>query len=159
MTLKLGHINNRTIEYLDIKNDLSNLTSTVLNNWVLFAIGNKEQLPILYKFAKICVDKNVLHVCSAGELASEIDSEFDRVIVNRITDIGEKPTDNDAFEDTAMTTFHSDFDDGFWYATFVAVHSTITVEKVLVANLTQHDYSSKIIDLIEKIKSGWLPKD
>lgn len=159
MTLKLGHINNRAIEYLDINDDMSNLTSIVLNNWVLFAIADKEQMPILNKFAEICLDSNVLYVCGAGELASEIDTEFDSAIVNRMIDIGEWPNNSDAFEDTAMTTFHSDFDEGFWFATFVAAHPTIIIERVLVANLTQHDYSNRIIELIEKINFGWLPPD
>jgi len=58
-----------------------------------------------------------------------------------------------------MTTWHHDFDEGFWFSVAAAYHEKELIDKVVVANLTAKNYEFRIKELLEKIRAGWLPPD
>lgn len=65
-------------------------------------------------------------------------------------------TQND-FDDSPMTIWNDDFDEGFWFSVTSACHEREIIDKVVVANITEESYEVRIKDLVAKIRSGWLP--
>jgi hypothetical protein len=154
MKPSLGIVNNRQIHYIT-KAQYSDLSASLPDsNWMLFAIADQQQIPFLDALAKTCLDKGVLYICGAGKSGSQVDDAFDIEIVNRKIE-----ANNDDYEDTPMTTWNNNFDEGFWFATTVAYNQLLPIETVVCINLTDHDYQDRISDLIHKINSGWLPED
>jgi hypothetical protein len=159
MLQNCGLINDRNVLYCDIQRSLTEIEEFPTENWLLFAIADKDQLGLLPLFAEKCLDKGVLYICGAGQASSEIDDAFDLVIVERkLASLNRDLTEED-FDDSPMTTWHSDFDEGFWFSVTAACHETEKIQHVIVANLTQQCYESRIKDLINQINSGWLPPD
>lgn len=150
---------NRRILYLDIRQDLQEFERAELGNWILFVIEDNIWNPILRKFAEMCLDKEVLYVCAAGKACSEIDDLFDFTMVDRLMDGGKLPSWYQSDDDVLMTSWHHNFEEGFWFAATVANYEDFPIETVLVVNLTSDDYLPIIQDLSEKIAGGWLPSD
>ena len=149
----IGKIKDRQILYLDPINNSGWETLLPENNWALFAIADDKQKSQLEHLAKVCLDKNVLYVCGAGEASSSVDDEFDMEIVTRKIEV------NDAnYDDTPITTWHEDFSEGFWFATTVTYNDTEIIDKVVCVDLTEQKYKEKILELIDNINAGWLPE-
>jgi len=159
MLLDRGSINNRQIFYCDIGNDFNEIESFPSKNWLLFVIADQDQLGRLYSFAEKCLDRGVLYICGAGEACSEIDDAFDFAIVDgKLASLNRDLTQDD-FRDSPMTTWHDDFDEGFWFSVTTAYHEEQLIDKVIVANLTEKNYEFRIKELVDKIHAGWLPSD
>lgn len=141
---------NRSILYLEIKQDLEELKGTHLKNWVLFVIEDNYHNPILDHFADLCIDKDVLCVCAAGKACSEIDDLFDLRMVIRELDGGKMPSWYQSKDDVLMTTWHHDFEEGFSFVTNAAYYENFTIDTVLVVNLTADDYLPVIKHLVSK---------
>ena len=150
----IGKINDREIFYIDTINNPGWETVLPESNWSLFAIADDKQISQLDHLAKICLDKNVLYICGAGKASSRIDDAFDIEIVDRKIE-----ANDDNYDNTPMTTWHNDFDEGFWFASTVAYHDIILINKLVCINLTDETYRERIVDLINKINNGWLPED
>jgi hypothetical protein len=159
MLINCGLLNDRNILYCDVGSDLAKTGEFPTANWLLFAIADKGQLELLYSFAEKCLDRGVLYICGAGEASSEIDDAFDFVVLDRKLASLKRDLTEDDFDDSPMTTWHNDFDEGFWFAATTAYHEKEAIGHVIVANLTQESYEFRIKDLIAKINSGWLPSD
>lgn len=140
-----------------MEGDLSRIQEFPSKNWMLFAIADKDQLAALYSFAEKCLDLGVLYICGAGEACSEIDDAFDMVEVDRKLASLKRDLKQEDFDDSPMTTWHHDFDEGFWFSVTTAYHERELINKVVVANLTDNNYELIIKDLIARINSGWLP--
>jgi hypothetical protein len=159
MLLNCGSINNREIFYSNIGDSFNEVESFPSKNWLLFAIAEKAQARNLYTFAEKCLDRGVLYVCGAGEACSDIDDAFDSVMVDRKLASLNRDLTQDDFQNSPMTTWHHDFDEGFWFSVKIANHETELINKVVVANLTTGNFQFRIKELIEKIQLGWLPSD
>lgn len=152
-------INNKHILYLDIQQDLEELEELNLNNWVLFVIEDNIENPILRQFADLCIGKNVLYVCAAGNACYEVDDLFDFTMVDRAQAGVNLPVWYQCDEDVLMTSWHNDLEEGFWFAVTLANYNDIQVGTVLVVNLTGDNYLPIIEDLMAKIINGWLPSN
>jgi hypothetical protein len=126
---------------------------------VLFVIEDNIHNPVLAQFADLCIDKYVLYVCAAGKACSEVDDLFDFKMVDREQAGGKLPSWYQSDDDVLMTSWHHDFDEGFWFALTTANYENLPIEKVVVENLTSDSYLPKIQRLTEKIAEGWLPPD
>ena len=62
-------------------------------------------------------------------------------------------------DDVLMTSWHHDFEEGFWFALTTANYENLPIETVVVANLTEDVYLPTIQRLTQKIAEGWLPPD
>jgi hypothetical protein len=149
----LGHVNNRQVLYFD-KEQCSHLkTFLPTSNWVLFAIADKEQVPLLDTLAKACLDMGVLYICGAGDAAVKITEAFDLELISRKIEASD-----DDYDDVPMTACHTDFDKGFWFAATRTFHETCPLDNLICINLTKRDYQGRISELISKIKCGWFPE-
>lgn len=155
----LGKINNRQILYLDIGNDLDEFSAAQLTNWVVFVICDDITNPLLTPFASNCIDKDVLYMYAAGKVCSEIDDLFDWEMVMRKLEGGKLPGWHKTDEDVLMTSWHHNFDEGFWFVATVTEYDDYLIDTVLVANFTGENYLPKIEQLTRQINEGWLPPD
>lgn len=150
-------INNRQVLY--INSDLTDLWNLQLKNWVLFLIEDNPDNAVLWPLANLCIEKDLLYMAAVGKAGSDVDDLFDMAMVMR-KEKGERlPAWYISEEDVLMTTWHSDFNEGFWFITNVANYENHTIDKVLVINLTKEDYLPKVAKLSADINDGWLPPD
>jgi len=112
MSAPLGKIRNRQIQYFGI-NDKNWLALLPDKNWLLFLIADDEQIPQFDDILKICLERNVLYVCSTGKAANKIEDIFDE-------EIGIKTINLRSDYEQPVTTSHKNFDEGFWFATNIA---------------------------------------
>jgi hypothetical protein len=159
MTAISETINNRKIFYLDIQQDLPELETLKLKNWILFVIEDNIKNPILRRFANLCIDKDVLYVCTAGKACSEVDDLFDFAMVDRVQGGGKLPSWYQTDDDVLMTSWHHDFEEGFWFATTTANYESLPIKTVLVVNLTGNNYLPIIQSLTKRITEGWFPSN
>lgn len=159
MTTISETIKDRKVVYLNIQQDLQEFETADFKNWVLFMIEDNIHNPILGQFADLCIDKDVLYVCAAGKACSEVDDMFDFKMVDRAQVGGKLPSWHRSDDDVLMTSWHRDFDEGFWFALTTANYENLLIQTVVVANLTGDNYLPTIQRLTEKISEGWLPPD
>lgn len=152
-------INDRKILYLQLKDNLEDLKSAALTNWIVFVIADDINLPILEKLADMCIDNDVLYMCATGKVCSQVDDLFDMNMVMRDIEGRPKPSWYKVDNDVLMTTWHYDFDEGFWFCSTQANYEGYKIDTVLVANLTEIDYLPKIQELTKLIAEGWHPPD
>ena len=157
MTDTIGTINNRQIRFADIHGDLDFDDLLPLQNWMLFVIEDNIENPVLVKFAEFCIDNDVQYMCAAGTACSKVDDLFDHLVVCRLIDGKRLPSVCRTDDDVLMTTWHHDFDKGFWFAAVVAEYEDFPFDTVLVANMTSGHYKGRIAELVTRINNGWLP--
>jgi hypothetical protein len=58
-----------------------------------------------------------------------------------------------------MTTWHTDFDEGFWFATSVANNDEQEITRVVCLNLTETNLEPTLAELIQRLNTGWIPPD
>ena len=144
---------------MDIQQELIQLKSVDLKNWVLFVIEDNIHNPILEQFADLCIDKDVLYVCAVGKACNEVDDLFDFKMVDKEQEGGKLPSWYQSDDDVLMTSWHHDFDEGFWFALTTANYENLPIETVVVANLTSDSYLPTIQRLTKEIAAGWLRPD
>jgi hypothetical protein len=159
----IGQLNQRQILYINVRGDLSWFDKLPTSNWLAFTIADTSDKYLLNDTTKKCLDNNVLYTCSAGQLASLTEDYFDEEIVWRQVHIEEKTGKSQDYETSPMTSFHKNFDEGFWFAATVAnaiAHDMyIQIDIVVCVDMTQRGVKKYLIELIDKIKSSWLPFD
>lgn len=69
------------------------------------------------------------------------------------------PTWHQSDDDVLMTSWHRDFEEGFWFALTTANYGNLPIETVVVANMTGNNYLPTIQRLTKQIADGWLPPD
>lgn len=156
----LGRINNRQIYYIDFQNtdDLEIILPN--NNWIVVPICDVKDIVAIDRLVNTCLNKNVNYICALGQQCELLDDWFDEeFLIRRIKN--ELPIDDpDDFDSAPMTTWHHDFDQGFWFAV-TSANPTIKDEYISVNAVVCIDMTIKnkqrLVDLVTKINSGWLP--
>ena len=110
-----------------------------------------------------CLENGVRYTCSVGELASLTEDYFDEEIVSRAVDKELKTGIVEDFESTPMTSFHRNFDEGFWFAATLARQiindQYVESRQVICIDCTKRQVRQYLIDLVDKLNNGWLPCD
>ncbi len=106
---------NREIFYLSTHDD--NWTDFLPSqNWLAFLIVEGKNDSLLDKVAYACLSRNVNYVCTVGQECEYAHDWFDETIVARKIELGQSIATMDDFKDSPMTTWHNDFEEGFWFA-------------------------------------------
>ena len=155
----LGRINRRKIYYVQVRNNPEWKNSLPKNDWIVFTIANKEDEELVPPAVKICMDKNVAYTCSAGTLAHWTEQYFDEEITGRALDFELRTKKKFDYEFSPVTKAHQNFSEGFWFATTLAYDGFKETDKVVCLDFTKRKVKKHLIDLIEKINTGWLPSD
>ena len=159
----LGQINERQIFYSHIRSDDKWFDSISFDNWIAFTIADNEDKELLHDMTVRCIDKGVCYSCSAGQLGSLTEDYFDEEISWRQVQHEERTGEPQDYEATPMTSFHKNFDEGFWFAAAVAQQIIndvyVTSHQIVCIDCTQEKVRNHLINLIAKINDGWLPPD
>jgi len=149
----LGRINNRDIIY--VKHDTAKIWFNDLPNksWLLFAVAGRDEREIFQEINRRAIENNVAYICAAGPKCELFHDTFDEDIVIREAENWYLP------DHCIMTTWHKDFDEGFWFAVSAAYRDDQEITKVVCLDLTKDNMKIKFVELIKKIKAGWLPAD
>ncbi|MBP6215282.1 MAG: hypothetical protein KA399_03695 [Chitinophagaceae bacterium] len=160
---KIGELNDRQIFFTNVRVDLHWFDKLPSSNWLAFTIADTADKELLSDTTKKCLDSNVLYTCNAGQLGSDTEDYFDEEIVWRQVQIEERTGKPQDYKTSPMTTSHRNFDEGFWFATTVANATAydeyIPIDKVVCIDMTQQGVKKYLLELIDKIKNGWLPSD
>tara|TARA_R100001369_G_scaffold31211_1_gene55308 strand:- start:1179 stop:1685 length:507 start_codon:yes stop_codon:yes gene_type:complete len=156
---RIGKINDRDIFYISTKDNSDWLNLLPTKKWVVFTIADKENKEILHESITRILDKNVTYTCSAGELAGLTEQYFDEEIVLRGIQNEEKTGKKYDYEQSAMTTMHQNFSEGFWFSAFCAFDEYKDINKIVCIDFTSRKVKKHLTELVEKINNGWLPND
>ena len=154
----LGRINKREIFYVKRRNNPDWKFSLPRNNWIAFTISNNEDEEMIPPAVNVCLDKNVLYVCNAGEFGSQAEDYFLEEVGWRGVQYEEK-TGKEYEYGTPMLSAHKNFGEGFWFAAVVASDEDKVMGKVVCIDFTKRKVRRYLLELIDKINAGWLPSD
>lgn len=160
---KIGEYNDRQIFYTNVRTDFNWFDKLPPSNWLAFTIADTADKELLNDTTIKCLNKSVLYTCSAGQLGSDTEDYFDQEIVWRQVQIEERTGKPQDYETSPMTTYHKNFDEGFWFAIqsayATAYDKYIPIDKVVCIDMTQQGVKKYLVSLINKMKTGWLPSD
>lgn len=130
-----------------------------MGNWLAFTIADNADKELLKEVVKSCLDKGVCYACSAGMLAGLTEAHFDEEIVYRAV-LEEEATDIPYdYDNSAMTSAHRNFNEGFWFATSVAADGHKVFNNVVCIDLTTQGVKGHLTELIRKINDNWVPSE
>ncbi|MBF9254949.1 hypothetical protein I2I11_16720 [Pontibacter sp. 172403-2] len=152
---KLGKVNNKIIHYQRHNTSDNWAVEMPTENWLLMAISDDKTSTILDEIVRKSIDRDVCFVCTLGKQAEEFHDTFDEIIALRKADI-EKAHLPDY---DIMTTWHTDFEDGVWFATFLARDEEQEIKTVFCLDAGRERSEKRIAELIKKINKGWVPND
>jgi len=105
------------------------------------------------------LNKNVTYTCSGGELGGLTEEYFDEEIAWRGVQYEEKTGKEFDYGKSPMTTMHSNFGEGFWFAAILAYDGEKEIDKVVCVDFTTRKVKRHLTELIGKINNDWLPSD
>ncbi len=159
----LGHISFKKIFYFNVRTEQNWFTKLPGDKWIAFIIADNGDASLIADVAVKCLDRNASCICNAGQLALNTYESFAEELELRKM---QREQELDELEDKAgepALTFHTNFSEGFWYATSIANPSIADTEsdidKVLCIDMTENSVKKCIRDLIGKFNSGELPSD
>ncbi len=155
----LGHIRGRTVTYVNVRQTPDWAAQLPDSQWLVFSIANAEDRALLEEVVPICLNHAVAYCCAAGELASLTDDLFDEEIVWRAVKGTEQTGVEYDYSTSPMTTWHTHFSEGLWYAATVAEVPGQALTHVVCLDLTQRGVRGHLKELTEKIQNHWVPSD
>ncbi len=148
---KIGEINDREILYIKYDLEAPWFKDLPKRNWLLFAITDRKISQIFDEVARRTIDNNVVYVCSAGNASSFFEERVDEIILIRSVEDGYLP------DWCIMTTSEQELEEEFWFTIYSAIGETQEITKIICLDLTISNNENKLIELVEKMKTGWMP--
>lgn len=154
-----GEYNSRQIFYLATREPNEWLEKLPNENWLALIIGNDNEIQLYSDLANICLEKNVLYVCTVGLACELIHDIFDEAYVSKKIDAGISVESEEFLKDSPMTSWHNNFEEGVWFAIIAANDGVKDINKVIFIDLTKDTIRQKLFELVGKIKEGYSPSD
>lgn len=135
----------------------------IFDNWVAFTVVDSEDKELIEETVSHCLDKGTFFTCSAGQLAALTEDYFDEEIVWREVQRSEQTGLEQDYEATPVTTSHTNFSEGFWYAATTANNyineQVVEMKQVVCIDCTIGQVRNYLLHLTNKINKNWLPSD
>ena len=156
----LDEINERQIFYIKVYSGEILFDELPINNWLVLPISGEDgNMKSYHLLADNSLNKNVLYACTVGEECELIHDIFDQCIISNKILKGESIESPDDFEDSPMTTWDDNLDEGFWFALYTAFHPTKDINKVVCIDYTKRGLKNHLIDLLKRFHLGWIPSE
>ena len=155
----IGFSNNRLIFYFSIQKTKNWIDYLPTENWLVMPICNNKDRDLIDSVAHACIDRNVEYMCAVGKECEWVHDWFDEIIVERILKIGKYNNAQVDLEKGPMTTWHQEFDEGFWFAINCAFGGDRIINKIICLDLTNIDHKGRLVKLLNKINQSWAPDD
>ncbi|MES2617400.1 MAG: hypothetical protein V4613_05950 [Bacteroidota bacterium] len=134
-----------TVKYTTEENWIKNVPQS---NWLCILVHNNRQRTYLDEVISKIIDNDVCYVCTVGQSCEKTHDLIDEEIVFREVDIEKSHLPNHHI----MTTWHNDFDEGIWFALFAAHHDEVSIDKVVVLDMTDGIELNRIEKLLVDLK-------
>jgi hypothetical protein len=118
------------------------------SNWLCILVDNNRQRIYLDEVISKIIHNDVCYVCAIGLSCEMTHDLIDEEIVFREIDIEKLHIPNHHI----ITTWHKNFDEGIWFALFEAYHDEVTIDKVIILDLTNGSELIRIEKLLIDIK-------
>ncbi|GAB2537270.1 DUF7684 family protein [Rufibacter soli] len=135
----------RIIEYSTEKNWFGQLPS---KDWLCILLVNDKPRRYIDEVITKIIVRDVGYVCTIGKQAEQVHDLIDEEITFRECEI-EKPY---LPKHKIITTWHSDFEDGIWFALFAAASEEFKIKEVIILDMTDGQETQRIETCLEKIK-------
>ena len=125
-------INDREIikvKYTTEENWIKNIPKS---NWLCILVDNNSQRTYLDEVISKIINNDVCYVCSIGQSCERTHDLIDEEIVFREVDTEKLHLPNHHI----TTTWHNDFNEGIWFALFAAYHDEVSIDKVVILDMT-----------------------
>ncbi len=140
------------IKYTTQENWFSDIPNS---NWTCLLVDNDRQRNYLEEVVSKIIGNDVCYVCTIGFSCEKTHDLIDEEIVFREVD-----TENIYLpKHHIMTTWHTDFEEGVWFAVFGAHHDEIKIDKVVVLDMTEGKELTRINMILADLKEAEMKND
>jgi hypothetical protein len=143
-------INNREIIVVRYTTEGNWIKNIPLSNWLCILVDNNRRRTYLDEAIAKIINNDVCYVCSVGQSCEKTHDLIDEEIVFREVDIEKRHLPNHLI----ITTWHKDFDEGFWFAIFAAHHDEVVIEKIVVLDMTDGNEAIRFDKLLTNLKEN-----
>lgn len=134
-----------TVKYTTEQNWIKNIPQS---NWLCILVDNDRQKNYVDEVISKIINNDVCYVCTVGQSCEKTHDLIDEEIVFREVDIEKLHLPNHHI----MTTWHTDFDEGIWFAIFAAHHEEVSIDKIVVLDMTDGNELNRIDKLLTDLK-------
>lgn len=141
-------LNNREIILITYSTDRNWAAELPKSNWLCILVDNDRPRNYMDEVISKIINNDVCYVCTVGQSCELTHDLVDEEIVFRKVDI----EDHYLPKHDIMTTWHTDFDEGIWFAVFAANDEDVSIDKVVILDMTNGQERDRIINLLEEYK-------
>ncbi len=141
-------INDREITLVECSTKENWINHLPTSNWLCIIVDDGKSREYLDKVISKIIDNDVCYVCTVGQSCEQVHDLIDEEIALRGLDL-EKVYLQDHF---IMTTWHDDFEEGIWFAIFAAHHDELSIDKIVLLDMTDGKELNRINKLLMEFK-------
>jgi len=146
----LGSIGRRKAFHLSPLNHPNWEKSLPKGPWLAFIYVDAVQEESIPPVLRSCLDSGVGYVCTAGPMAHWADLYLDEEIAWRGV--------QDEFYRGPVSTHHTVWETGFWYASCTANGEEGEIEAVVCVDISYTSIRPSLALLVTRINAGWTPQ-
>ena len=141
-------LNDREIFFVTYSTEKNWISELPKSNWLCILVDNDRPRNYINEVISKIIVNDVCWVCTVGKSCEKTHDLIDEEIVFRQVDI------DDLYlpKHDIMTTWHTDFDEGIWFAIFAANDEDISIDKVVILDMTNGQERDRIMKLLEEYK-------
>jgi len=126
-------LNDRELVFITYSTDKDWAAELPKANWLCVLVDNDRARNYLSQAISRIIDNDVCYVCTVGQRCELNHDLIDEEIVFRQADIeAHYLPDHDI-----TTTWHRDLPEGIWFAVFVARREDVSIDKVVILDMTE----------------------
>lgn len=145
MTDKINDRKYKIIQYSTKENWTNELPN---DNWLCIIVSNETERKYLDELNEKIILRNVCYVCTFGKQCEEVHDILDENIGIREVEIENNYLPNHLI----VTTWHHDFEEGFWFAFNAAFNEEKEIDEVIIIDMTNGKEIPRIKETLEKIE-------
>lgn len=142
-------INGREIMLVVYSTERSWIKEIPKENWACVLVDNDRPRNYIDEVISKIINNDVCYVCTVGQSCEKTHDLIDEEILFREVDIEKLHLPNHLI----ITTWHTDFDEGIWFAIFAAHHDEVLIEKIVVLDMTDGKEFNRINKLLTDFKA------
>jgi hypothetical protein len=141
-------LNDREIIFVAYSTEKNWVADLPNSNWLCILVDNDRPRSYIDEVISKIIKNDVCYVCTVGQRCELNHDLIDAEIVFRKVDIDEHYLP----KHDIMTTWHHDFDAGIWFAIFAAYDEGVSIDKVVILDMTNGLEKERITKLLDEYK-------
>jgi hypothetical protein len=140
------NLNDREIIYITYSTERNWANELPKSNWLCVLVDNDRPRNYLDEVINKVISNDVVWISTVGTSCEKTHDLIDDEIQFR-----EEETEESYLpEHDIMTTWHTDFENGIWFSIFAANYEEISIDKIVVLDMTENKERERIERLIEE---------